>query len=120
MNEEVGRIDGADLGNTGGVVVVELVVIPGDEPRATPMHFLEVPVGTVEGVAAAVVFEGDDAGLGGPGVAADLFVLGGAFVNVVAEVEDEIRVILGHALIGRVVAVFVMLARGEGETQFAR
>ena len=83
------------------------------------MHFLQVTVGAVEGVAAAVVFEGEDTGLGGPRVAANLVGLGGAFVNVVAEVEDQVRLVLGHALVGRVVAVFVMLARGEGEVQHA-
>src|SRR4051812_25616615 len=39
------------------------------------------------------------------------------FVNVVAEKYDEIEVFARHVTVGGVIALFVLLARGESKTQ---
>src|SRR5262249_39348018 len=40
-----------------------------------------------------------------------------ALVNVVAKVEDEIQIVLGHVMIGREMTFFIVLARGECKPQ---
>src|SRR5215510_15220940 len=40
-----------------------------------------------------------------------------ALVNVITEVHDQIELLFRHMFICRVVSLFVMLARGEGESQ---
>jgi len=56
--ERVGRL--AVLGRLVGPVVVDLVVVPGDDPREARMGGLEVGVGLVLRVAVAVVLERRD------------------------------------------------------------
>ena len=43
--------------------------------------------------------------------------VGGAFVDIVAEMEHQIRMLGSHVLVGRVEARLVVLARGEREAQ---
>ena len=51
---------------------------------------------------------------------ADFVLLVAALVAVVAHKQHQVQVLRGHVAVRRKVALFVMLARGEGETQFAR
>ena len=48
------------LGNGVGTVVVELVIIPGDEPRTSRVHLLEILVAAILGVARTVLIESLD------------------------------------------------------------
>ena len=55
--EELGGVDAVVFGDLGGVVVLDLVVVPRHEPRAAGVHGLEVRVGPVLRVADSVVGE---------------------------------------------------------------
>jgi hypothetical protein len=75
------------------------------------MRRLQAPVTFVEGVQVPVLLEGHrlrqvEAHLRTPG----------ALVDVVAEVDDEVEIVLHHRLIGGEVALAVVLG-GEGEAQ---
>ena len=97
-----------------GVVVADLMVVPGDDPRGDGVGALEGGVGFVEGVAGAVIVELDDLGAV---VAAHAVGGGRAFINVVAEMDDEIEVLAGEVVVGGEEAGFVVLAGGEGEAE---
>ena len=71
-------------------------------------------VGLVLGVAVAIVVERVELGAD---VLADVAVAAGAFIDVVAEVDDEVEVVLGHVVVGGEQAAFVVLAGGEGEAE---
>jgi hypothetical protein len=101
------------LGDLVGVVVLDLVVVPDEQPRAARVHRLQVLVALVQRVADPISVEGhrllaalraDRAGRG-------------ALVDVIAEEHHQIEVLLHHVLVGRVVAVGVVLAVGRGEVQ---
>ena len=112
--QEGDRVDLLLLGDRPGVVVVELVVVPGDDPGAEGVHGPQVRVGLVLRVADAVVLERSDLR---PDMLADLAVAARALVDVVAEVDDQVEVVLGHVLVGGIQARLEVLARGEGEPQ---
>ena len=92
-----------ELGIDARVVVVDLVVVPGDHPREEPVRLLEVRVGLVEGVLEAVALEGEalrrerrgDVGVSHAARADPVL------VDVVAEVDDEVDVLLGHLPVRR-------------------
>ena len=97
-----------------GVVVLELVVVPRDQPRVRGVRGLQVDVGLVLAVTDPVVVERED-------LAQRLVLAEGrrrAFVDVVAEVDDGVDVVGARDLfIRREVAVREVLARHEGEHQ---
>ncbi len=102
-------------------VVVDLVVVEGHEPRERGVRGLQVRVGLVLRVALAVVGEVDDLVVG---VRADVAArrrvrVRVVLVDVVAEVDDQVEVLRRHVLVGRVVAVLVLLAGRERERQRA-
>lgn len=106
------------LGDAGGVVVFDLVVVPGRDPGEGGVGGLEIGIGFVEGVAEPVVGKGlclaAEVGAAADGVfGADAFVL----VDVVAEEEDEVEVVLDQVAVGRVVAGLIVLAGGEGKAE---
>ena len=113
--EEIGGVGLAfAAGVVAGVVVADLVVVPGDDPGGEGVGALEGGIGFIEPVAGAVVVELDDLGAV---VAADAVGGGRAFVNVVAEMDDEIEVLAREVVVGGEEAGLVVLAGGEGETQ---
>src|SRR6185295_4222660 len=94
--EGLGRV--VVLGDVAGVVVVDLVVVPGDNPREGGVGRLQVGVGAVLGEALPVAVE---RGRLGPDVTADvaagrLVDAGAGLVDVVTEVHDEVEVLFGH------------------------
>jgi hypothetical protein len=105
------------LGDLVGPVVVELVVVPGDDPRVRGVGALQVRVRLVLRVAVAVVLERGDlprrvrAGIAARGRVDVRRVL----VDVVAEVQDDVQILLGQVVVGREVAVLVLRARDERE-----
>ena len=78
------------------------------------MGALEGGIGFVEGVAGTVVVELEDLGAV---VAAHALVVGGTFVNVVAQMDDEIEVLAGEVVVSGEEAGLVVLAGGEGEAE---
>ena len=114
-DEELGGIDILLFGNVVGAVVVEFVIIPSDEPWAGGVHGLEIFVAFVLRVADAVLVERFDFR---SQVGADFAIsTGGIFVNVVAEVEDEVGLVFDHLLVGREEPGFEVLAGGNGKAE---
>src|ERR1043165_3185789 len=111
---EIERIAGAG-GNQTSVVVRHLMVIPRDDPRREGVHVLQSGVGTVQRVTVAIFFEFEKLAAVVP---ADLVFARAAFVDVIAQVQDEIEVVLGHGFVGVVVTGFVVLAGGDREAKF--
>jgi hypothetical protein len=111
------EIDGFDVGFFGdgiGVIVVDLMIIPGDAPRGGGVHGLEGGIGSVESVTVAVLGEGFDFGAE---VLSDATGDGRAFVDVIAEVDDEVDVIGEHVVVGGKEAGFEVLAGSKGEAE---
>jgi hypothetical protein len=91
------------------------MIVPGHDPRAAGVHAPQVLVVPVLAVAEAVVRQAR-AGLVSD-VPADPAFVRCALVNIVAQVEDKVQVVLGHVLIGSEESLFVVLTRGECEAQ---
>ncbi len=105
-------------GDVGGPVVLDLVVVEGDQPRRDRVGGLEVGVALVLGVPHPVV--GQRRALHPARVGADVAEGGGVavglvFVHVVAQVDDQVGLLLGQPAVGRVVAVLPVGARRDGE-----
>ena len=97
-----------------GVVVDHFVVVPHQHPRMGGVRGLQVRVAFVLGVALAVLRQG----LGLPAaVLAHHELRVGALVDVVAHKQHEVQRLLGNLLMRNVLAVLVMLARGQGDAQ---
>jgi hypothetical protein len=105
------------FGDLVGVVVLHFVVVPGDDPREGRVCRLEILVRLVERVAVAVFGEREDlwAVMGADVTALGDVLVRAVLVDVVAEVHDEVKVLLTHPPVRRVVAVLVHLAGGERE-----
>ena len=105
-----------------GVVVLDLVVVPGHQPGAGSVRSLQIWVALVQGVAGAVVVQRQQPAAtrgrvrGADGHAA----FGrrtGVFVQVIAQEQHQVQVFLRHVLVGAEVAIFPFLARGIGQPQ---
>ncbi len=102
-----------------GVVVLRLVVVPGDDEGVRGVRGHQVRVGLEQGVAQPVVLQrhrlavvvGRERAVGVVAVVAGG--VDGVLVQVVAQVEDDVHVVLGKVAVGGVVAVGVGLA-GDG------
>ncbi len=95
-----------------GIVVRHLVVVRYRRPGKGGVRRLQVGVELVEGVTVAVGLQR----LHGRGVVpAGLAVVDTALVDVVADMQHEVEVFLGHVAVGGVVAVLVLLAAGDGQ-----
>ncbi len=105
---------GGELGDEAGVVVLDLVVVPGDDPRARGVDALQRRVALVLPVAVAVVVERDQLGAG---VLADRPGADAALVDVVAQVEHHVRVVGRGVGPQRPEAGLPVLAAGEQEPQ---
>jgi hypothetical protein len=97
-----------------GVVVGDLVVVPGHQPRARRVGGLQVGVRLVERVPDAIVIQ--RVRFGGA-VLADVIAPPRGLVDVVAEEDDQVEVLGQHPVIGPVVTLLVLLAGGEREAQ---
>ena len=95
-----------------GVVVVDLVIVPDDEERKRRVRRPQRRIAAVLRVAVAVVVERQQ-------LAADVLphevVAAGVLVDVVAEVQHEVEIFLGHVLVRREQADLEVLARRDGE-----
>src|SRR5690606_37602371 len=102
-----------------GPVVVELVVVPHHDPGRHGVRVLQVRVGLVLGVPLPVVGQRPRFRAGVvAGVAAGGHVVPGlVLVVVVAEVQHQVRVLLGEVPVGGEVAVLVLGAGGERHGQ---
>ena len=107
----------AVLGPVGGVVVVDLVIVPGDDPGAGGVRGAQVGVGLVARVAHAVL--GKRIGLARV-VRAHMVAAPGRLVDVIAEEGDQVRRVGDDVAVGAVVALLVLLAGGEREAQRRR
>jgi hypothetical protein len=105
------------LGAVVGVVVVDLVIVPGDDPRHRGVHRLQVRVGLVLRVAVAILDHG--AGLA-TGVLADVVDAPGGLVDVVADEHHDVHVLVEKMAVRAVVALLELLARPQPETELAR
>src|SRR6185503_15401788 len=97
-----------------GIVVVYLVVVPGDEPGRARVRRLQIRIGAIKRMACAIVLEG--IGLW-RAVRAHVVLAPGRLVDVVAEEDDQVRVVGGDVAVRAVGTLLVLLARGEGEAQ---
>ena len=110
------QIVGRDLGLFGepiGIVVVDFVIVPGDDPGECGMRLLQVGIGLVQRVAHPVIVDGRN-------LVADmrshLTFARATLVDVVAQMNDQVEVFAGHVLVSGVQPALVVLAGGEGET----
>ncbi|MCY1530985.1 hypothetical protein D9M68_661960 [compost metagenome] len=98
------------------VVVLDFMVVPGDQPGARGMHGLQQRVALVQRVAVAEVLQ---AGRGGQAVRARQLRarVGGhrGLVDVIAQEHHQIQVFLPHLPVRGVVALFPALAGGKGK-----
>ena len=102
------------LGYSGGVVVVDLVVVPGDDEWEARVRLLQVGVKLVEGVPIAIVAEQLDLVarvFSSPSVAPLVF------VDVVPKVKHHVEVVLEHVPVGGEIAGLVVLAGGKRHLQ---
>jgi hypothetical protein len=81
-----------------GVVVVDLVVVPGDDPRRDGVERDQLAADVLADVAAGGLVVGT-----------------GVLVDVVAQVEDDVRMLLGHPPVRGEPAVLVLRARRDRE-----
>jgi hypothetical protein len=105
---------GGHLREEPGVVVLDFVVVPGHDPGAGRVDALERRVALVEAVTVAVGVQGRDLGAV---VLADGGGVGPALVDVVAEMDHQVGVLLGSKRPRRPEAVLPVLARREQEAQ---
>jgi len=112
------RLAGGRVAVLDRVVVVDLVVVPGDRERMAGVRGAQVGIGLVLRGADAVV--GQARGLAGRLVGPTDRALRGPLVDVVAEVHHEVEVLVGHVPVGGVVARRVVLTGGEGESHPVR
>ena len=115
--QEIGRINASFLANVVRTVVVELVIVPNDEPRAARVHRLQQRVRFVLRVANAIVVE--RAALAA-NMLPDSAILAGIFVDVVAQVQHQVEFFLGHVRVSGVQARLEMLAGSKGESHLRR
>ena len=81
---------------SSGVVVLDLVVVPGRQPRAARVRRLQVRIALVQRVAGTVIREATDSRAGALVADARGRRRAGALVDVVAEVHDEVDVLLAR------------------------
>ena len=105
----VGHVDAA------GVVVLDLVVVPRDDPGERRVRRLQVLVHLVRRVAVAVV--GEREGPPSARVVADAVAAGVALVDIVPEEDDGVQILFRERGVRRVVALGVVLARREREAE---
>lgn len=104
------------------IVVFDLVVVPGHEPGAVGMHGLQIRIALVQRIAVAVILQccGMHKRLQPREMAA--FLLGrrcgrGIFVDVIAEKDHQVGIVLAGMAPGGVVAMFPALAGGIDQAQ---
>lgn len=99
-------------------VVGQFVIVHGDQPRERGVRAAQGGVGFVPGVVHSIAGEVARF-VAQPGFDRGARASAGyrIFVEVVAEVHDQIQVFHGHMAVGRVVPVIPGLAGGERETQ---
>ena len=102
------------LGDVGGVVVVKLVIVPGDDPGKGFVGRLQVGVQAILRVTPAIVFEGVQLTAK---VLARTIVRTGALVDVIAQMDHEVEVTGEHVPERGEVAVLVVLARNKREVE---
>ena len=108
------------IGLVAGVVVLDLVVVPDRHPGMGRVQRLELLVGLVQVVllpelgerlhVAVAVGAGLVDPVGGAGVI-------GVLIDVVAEADDQVEILLGHRRLGIEVAGLVVLAGEVGDLQ---
>ena len=103
------------LVDAAGVVVLDLVIVPRDDPRERRMCALEIAIGLVLGVAVAVVGEGEAPAAFA--VVPNDVAARGPLVDVVAEEEHSLQILARQVGVRRVVALGVVLARREREPE---
>ena len=113
---QLGRQAAAGTG-VAGVVVLHLVVVPDRDHRELGVHPAQRRLGAVQRVLGPVLVERlrvPDGVLAdsGEGVAGPVVGLG---VDVVAQVDDEVHILVGEQVVGVEVAERVVLAGEEGE-----
>ena len=98
------------------VVVGDFMVIPSGHPRTGRMRRLQRGIGLVQRIAGAVVVEAADfVGV----VRADGIGVDAVFVDVVAQVQDQVRCIGSDMAVGSVMPLLVVLAAGHCQVQGA-
>jgi hypothetical protein len=100
-----------------GVIVVHLVIIPRHHPRGGCVGRLQIRVTLVQRIAVPVVLERGDLGAV---VLARLLGPDAPFVDVVAEVHDQIHRFLRQMPMRRVVAGLIVLTGGKRERHIRR
>ncbi len=109
---EKGRVEVLPL--VVGIVVVDFVIVPRHEPRRRRVHALQVGVLFIQRVAITVLVQrARFAGV----VLAHMVAAPRGLVDVIAEKNHEIEVLARHVAIGAEIALFVLLAGRERETQ---
>jgi hypothetical protein len=107
QRRELGGWRAAAAGDHARVVVLHLVVVPDDEPGTRRVHRPQVGIGLVERVARAELVERADVAAGRH---AHRVLRVRILVDVVAEEQDDIRVVAAHVLVRAEEAVLPPLA----------
>ena len=91
------------------------MIVPCDAPGHAPVRFLQIRIGAIEGVAGAVPIQ---IAWFGRAEIADLGLVGiGCFVNIVADLHDQVGIARQHVAIGAEPSQFPMLAGCERQPQ---
>src|SRR5258706_3266175 len=97
-----------------GIIIDDLVVVPGGDPRTGGMARLQVRIRLVERIARAVLLE---AVRRGTAMLAHVVLAPGRLVDVVAEKSDQVRLVGGDVAAGVVPDLLVLLAGSERKAQ---
>ncbi len=116
---EEGRRGIVVLGEGASVVVLHLVVVPGDDPREPRVRGLEVGIRLVQGELEAIPLEGLGLRLelGGERGVANAAPSDAVLVDVVSQVDDDVQVLLGHVAVRGIEPVIPLLTGRDGEAQ---
>ena len=94
------------------IVIVHLVVIPGDDERHRGMDCLEIGIRFVQTVAISIILQCFNLTVG---VHAHTILVSLVFINVVAEMEYDVEIFLDHMSKCGEVALFVVVTGAESK-----
>ena len=92
-----------------GIIVFDLMVIPGDYPRERGVRRLQIWVGFIKGVPVSVIAQ--RAGFA-RSMMANFSSTPAGFINVVAEKQNKVEILAGEIAVGNIIALLVLLTGG--------
>ena len=100
------------FGRRAGVVVLDFVIVPRDQPWTAGVRGLQLALAAIQRVTYAIVIERNGFRRV---VMADALLAPARFVDVIADVQNQIQFVLEHVSITEEVAMLVLLTRSDGD-----